>query len=149
MSLIKIDFGPRKLRQKKQCWCNRTHAWITWRQKENHRTHARNAWHEKETTEHTCLGLEHMVRTRPSTADLRNWYTACKPLSISVIGCINTRAPGESVVLEIRAICHDARDLLKLARSWKQLCLLCPPDLWNLPGIALLSGSRGALKSTE
>ena len=30
-------------------------------------------------------------------------------------------------VLEIKAICHT-RDLGKLARSWKQLRLLCPPD---------------------
>ena len=52
---------------------------------------------------------------------------------------------------EIRTICH-AWDLWKLSRSCKQLCLLSPPDLWNLPGTALLSGfqsSQGALKSTE
>ena len=36
-------------------------------------------------------------------------------------------------------ICH-ARDLWKLARSCKQLCLLCLPYPWSLPGAASLSG---------
>ena len=36
-------------------------------------------------------------------------------------------------VLKIRTIFH-AWDLWKLAGSCKQLHLLCPPDLWNLPG---------------
>ena len=39
-----------------------------------------------------------------------------------------------------------------LALTYKQLHLLCPQDLWNLPGTALLSGfqsSQGALRSTE
>ena len=43
------------------------------------------------------------------------------------------------LVLKIRTICY-APDLWKLARSCKQLCLLCLPDLWNLPRTALLSG---------
>ena len=55
-------------------------------------------------------------------------------------------------MLTIRTICH-ARDLWKFARSCRQLCLLCPPYPWNLPGgIALLSGFRSSqadLKSTE
>ena len=49
-------------------------------------------------------------------------------------------------VLKISTICH-VRDLWKLALSCKQLWLSCPPDPWNLPGTALLSGfqsSRGA-----
>ena len=48
-------------------------------------------------------------------------------------------------------ICH-AWDLWKLSQSCKQLHLLCPPDLWNLPGTALLSGFQSsweALKSIE
>ena len=48
-------------------------------------------------------------------------------------------------VLKIRTICH-ARDLWKLAQSCKQLHLLCPSYLWNLPGTSFLSGfqsSRG------
>ena len=55
------------------------------------------------------------------------------------------------VVLKIRTMCHG-RDLRKLTWSCKQLHLLCPPDPWNLPGTALLSGcqnSQGALKPTE
>ena len=55
------------------------------------------------------------------------------------------------VVLKLRTICH-APYLWKLARSCKHLRLLCPPDPWNLPGTALLSGfqsSLRALKSTE
>ena len=43
-------------------------------------------------------------------------------------------------VLNIRTICH-ARDLWKLARSCKQVHLLWPPDPWNLPCTALLSGT--------
>ena len=45
-----------------------------------------------------------------------------------------------------------AQDVWKMAWSCKQLHLLCPPNPWNLPGTALLSGfqsSHGALKSTE
>ena len=48
-----------------------------------------------------------------------------------------------------------ARDIRKLARSRKRLYLLCPPDPYNLPSTALLSGLqsprsfRGALKSTD
>ena len=49
-------------------------------------------------------------------------------------------------VLKIRTICH-VRDLWKLARSCKQLCLLCSPDPFNLRGTALLGG--GDLKSNE
>ena len=44
-------------------------------------------------------------------------------------------------------ICHG-RDLWKLSRSFKQLCLLCPPDPWDLPGTALFNGfqsSRGEI----
>ena len=54
-------------------------------------------------------------------------------------------------VLKIRTICH-AWDLWNLAWSCKQLHLLCPPDTWNLPGTALLSGLQNswrAVKSTE
>ena len=54
-------------------------------------------------------------------------------------------------VIKIRTICH-VRDLWKLARSCKQLRLLCSPDPWNFPGAALCRGfqsSHGALKSTE
>ena len=36
-------------------------------------------------------------------------------------------------VLKIGTICHD-RDLWKLTVSGKQLGLLCPPNLCNLPG---------------
>ena len=38
-----------------------------------------------------------------------------------------------------------------LVQSCKQLCLLCPPDHWDLPGTALLNGfqsSQGAFKIT-
>ena len=41
-------------------------------------------------------------------------------------------------VMKIRTICH-ARGLWKLARSYKQLRLLCPTDPWKLPGTLLLS----------
>ena len=54
-------------------------------------------------------------------------------------------------LLKIRTICH-AQDLWQLAWSSKQLHLLCPPNLYNVPGTALLSefqSSHGALKSTE
>ena len=54
-------------------------------------------------------------------------------------------------MLTIRIIYH-ARDLWKLARSYKQLHFLCPPNPCNLPGTVLLSwfqSSHGALKSTE
>ena len=54
-------------------------------------------------------------------------------------------------LLNIKTICN-AQDLLKLARSCKQLHSLCSPDLWNLPGAAIRCGfqsSCGALKSTE
>ena len=53
-------------------------------------------------------------------------------------------------VLKIKTICH-VWDLWKLARFYKELLLLCPPDPSNLPGTALLSGfqsSRGALSKT-
>ena len=43
----------------------------------------------------------------------------------------------------IRTICH-AQDLWKLAWSCNQLHLLCPPDPWSLPRIALLSGSQSS-----
>ena len=43
----------------------------------------------------------------------------------------------EIPVFKIRTIGY-ARDLWKLARSCKQLHLLCPSDPWNLPGTALL-----------
>ena len=54
-------------------------------------------------------------------------------------------------MLKIRTICH-ARDLWKLDRSYKQLHLLCRPDLQNLAITVLLSGfqsPQGAVKSTE
>ena len=52
-------------------------------------------------------------------------------------------------VSKTRTICH-AEGLWKLAWSYKQLCLPCPPDPWNLPSTALLSWfQRGALKSFE
>ena len=53
--------------------------------------------------------------------------------------------------LQIRTICY-ARDLWRLAWPCKQLHLLSPTDLWNVPGIALLGGlqsSKGAFKSIE
>ena len=53
--------------------------------------------------------------------------------------------------VKFRTICH-VWDLWKLARSCKQMCLLCLPDPWNLSGAALLSGfqsSPRALKSTD
>ena len=53
--------------------------------------------------------------------------------------------------LKIRTI-WQAWDLWKLAQSCKQLHLLCPSDLWIIPGTALISrfhSSWGALKSTE
>ena len=45
-------------------------------------------------------------------------------------------------VLKIRIIFH-VRDLWKLARICKG-CLLCPPDPWNLPGTALVSGFQSS-----
>ena len=54
-------------------------------------------------------------------------------------------------VLKIRTICN-AQDLWKLAWSCKQSRLSCPPDPWNLPSTALVSGFQSsweALKSTE
>ena len=56
-----------------------------------------------------------------------------------------------TTVLTIRTICH-AGNLWKLARSCKQLQLLCLEKPCNIPGTALLSGfqsSQGALKSTK
>ena len=38
-------------------------------------------------------------------------------------------------VIKVRNFCHG-QELWKLARSCKQLQLLCPPDPWNLPGTA-------------
>ena len=49
-------------------------------------------------------------------------------------------------VLRVRTIVH-ARNLWKLARSCKQLRLLCPPDPWNRPGTALLNEFPGNLLS--
>ena len=46
---------------------------------------------------------------------------------------------GPITVLKLRAIC-PARDLWKLARSCKQLYLLCLQKPWNLTSAALLSG---------
>ena len=46
-------------------------------------------------------------------------------------------------VSKIRTICH-ARVLWKMARAWKQLRLLCPPNPWNLPGTALFSGYQSS-----
>ena len=37
----------------------------------------------------------------------------------------------------------------KMARSWKQLCLLCLPDSWNLPDTALLSRLQGFREAGE
>ena len=47
-------------------------------------------------------------------------------------------------VLKIRTICH-AQDMWKLTLSCKQLHLLYPPDLWNLPGPALLRDDKSIL----
>ena len=50
-----------------------------------------------------------------------------------------------------RTICN-AWDLWKFTWFCKQLCLLCLPQPWDVPGTALLSGfqsSQGALKFTE
>ena len=46
-------------------------------------------------------------------------------------------------VLKIRTIFY-VWDLWKLARSCKQLYLLCLPDPLNLPGTALLSGFQSS-----
>ena len=55
-----------------------------------------------------------------------------------VHGCV---VPCLVAVLKIRIICR-ARDQWKLARSWKQLCLLCsPPDPWNVPSTDLPIGN--------
>ena len=67
------------------------------------------------------------------------------------ISCTRYSLISNIAVFKFRIICH-AQDLWKLARSCIQMHLLCPPDPWNLPGTALLSGfqnSCGALKSTE
>ena len=51
-----------------------------------------------------------------------------------------------SVKSKDNLLCLKPWNLWKFAQPFKQLHLLCPPDPWNLPGTALLSG---ALKSTE
>ena len=51
-------------------------------------------------------------------------------------------------LLKIKTICH-AWDLRKLARSCKQLYLLCLPHPWNLPCIVLLSGFQSSHGSFE
>ena len=58
-----------------------------------------------------------------------------------------------NAVSKIKIISH-AKGLwpVKVAWSCRQLCLLCPPDLWHLPGTAPLSGlqsSWGVPKSAE
>ena len=40
--------------------------------------------------------------------------------------------------VKLMTICN-ARDLWNLTRSCEQVHLLCPTDLWNLPGAALRS----------
>ena len=42
------------------------------------------------------------------------------------------------VVLKLKSNCHTG-DMWKFARSWKQFLLLCPPDTWNITGIAALN----------
>ena len=51
-------------------------------------------------------------------------------------------------VLKIQTICHT-RDLWKLARSCKQLHLLCLPNPWSLPGTALFNGFQSSRGSFE
>ena len=67
----------------------------------------------------------------------------CTGFAICSLGNSNWFVLGQefnwSAVLNIKTICH-ARGLWKLARSCKQLHLLCPPDIWNLPGTTRLSG---------
>ena len=48
-------------------------------------------------------------------------------------------------VLKIRTICHT-QHLWKLAQTYKQLCLLCPSDPWNLPDTALLRRFPGSFE---
>ena len=77
---------------------------------------------------------------KPLNEDFSKWFSE----GYGVYTCVDT-------VLKIRTVCH-ARDLWKLAQSYKETYLLCLPDSWNLPRIVLLSGfqnSRGALKLTE
>ena len=71
-------------------------------------------------------------------------YEVMPVFAISV-QCVLGRhmVPYMSAVLKIRTVCH-ARDLRKLARSCKQLHLLCPPDPKKLPCTALLSGFQSS-----
>ena len=83
----------------------------------------------------------HMIAPVPVNQPWRIWIkpTVIKAQEMTTI---------HQSVLKIRSISH-AQDLSKLARSRKQLYLLCPPHRWALLGTALLSELAKVLGAFE
>ena len=90
----------------------------------------------------------HQTGTRPSAAPIIpcvmiNAASQIADSNLYTVTIIFLFLPNQSPVLKIMTICHTW-DLWKLARSCKQLCLLCLPDPRNLPGTALLNGFQSS-----
>ena len=97
-------------------------------------------WHRALMFSLICAWINGWVKNR----EAGNLKRHCPHHDVIVMNFCNIYRHSVAV-LKIKTICH-ARDLWKLAQSWKQLRLPCPPDPYNLSGTALLGGfqsSRG------
>ena len=89
----------------------------------------------------------YVINIRPYPWGLLHWHwgnLGASEVTVKGAGNIDlnltTKLMAQTAVLKISAIRH-ARNLRKLARSYKELRLMCPPDPQNLPGTALFSGN--------
>ena len=119
MALCEIAVNPLVTSWSYLCitWCNRAPShYLLW---------CRSGFHIK------SLGHSELMHSEGIQGIQNMWYD---------MGDIKWNATHDyTVVLKMRTMCH-AWDLWKLARSHKQLCLLCRPDPRNLSGTALLRG---------